>query len=106
MQSDDNWALKDTVLQTLVAATVRMRLIRQFTPVFLEILLSWLSPATAEIMDEVLTALHGSSVPSADRQLFERHLWKTVFADLAAGDVSTVKSLVAESWNAPSCHGD
>jgi hypothetical protein len=95
--SGGRWTIKDTMLQVLAAVSVRMRLIRQFTPAFLEILLSSLSPAVAKIMGEILTALHSFPVPSADLKRFERNLWETVFAGLAAGDTLTAKSIVDEA---------
>lgn len=97
-KSDGYRVFKDTVLQALFAVPARMRLVRQFTPAFLEILLSLFSPAAAKVMGEVLTELHGSAVPSADLKSFERNLWETAFADLAAGNILTARGLVIESW--------
>lgn len=98
--SGGHWISKDVMLRTLVAAPVRMRLVRQFTPSFLELLLSLLSPATARVMNLVLIALHVSAVPSADLKSFERNLWNTLYAHLAANDILSARSLVMEAWRA------
>ncbi len=99
-KSGGRWVLKDEIIQALIAAPARKRLVRQFTPSSLEVLLSLLSPATARIMNLVLIALHISAIPSADLKSFKRYLWETMFANLTVTDIRSTRSLVREAWRA------
>lgn len=92
--------LKDKIIRTLDVEPSRKRLIRQFTPPSLEVLLSLLSPATSRTMNVILIALHVSVIPSADLKIFERYLWNTVFANLTVSDFLSARILVGEAWRA------
>lgn len=92
-------AANDAVLAVLASATIRKRLIRQFSPVFLEALLSMLSPVGKTVMDEALQFLRGSDEPPAATKQFEQHLWETAFAKVAAREIFTSTKLVGETWD-------
>ncbi|MEN6620785.1 MAG: contractile injection system tape measure protein [Smithella sp.] len=99
-RSGGHWVLKNKIIQTLDFASSRKRLVRQFTPSSLEVLLSLLSPAISRTMNLVLIALHISAIPPADLKIFEQYLWNIVFANLAATDILSARSLVGEAWRA------
>lgn len=94
----DPFAERDEMLRTLADGTVRKRLIRQFSPALLETLISLLSSEDKTVMDGVLQALRSSAMSSVDKKHFERVLWETVFAKLAAGRALTSTELVGEVW--------
>lgn len=77
---------------------VRERLIRQFSLVFLETLLSRLSSEAAAIMAGVLEVLRDAEVSLAGLKNFERCVWERMFSNIAAGRVSSPSSLVGEAW--------
>lgn len=94
------FAGSDEMLRTLADVTVRKRLVRQFSPALLEILISLLSSEGKTVMDGVLQALLSSGIPSVDKKHFERVIWETAFAKLAAGHTLTSMELVGEAWYA------
>jgi len=81
------------VTDALACASARDRLVRQFSPAFLENLLSLLSPEAGKIMAGLLRTLTDSGLAASERKSLERHLWQTVFAQLAAGRVPTARHL-------------
>ena len=91
-------AVNDAFLRVLASTTARQRLIRQFSSVFRETLLSFLSPAAKSVVDGIVPALRSSTVPLADITPFEQQLWEIVFADVAAGKVLLARRLVGDSW--------
>lgn len=96
---DLNRLVNEAMLRVLASETVQKRLIRQFSPAFLENLLTLLSPEDQKITDGVLETLHRSAVPSVELKLFERHLWKAAFAMVAKGKPFTsMDHLVSEAW--------
>ncbi|OQZ04845.1 MAG: hypothetical protein B6D34_01040 [Candidatus Brocadia sp. UTAMX1] len=88
----------DEMLRTLADAIVRKRLVRQFSPVLLETLVSLLSSEGRSVMANVLQIIRSSAIPSVDRKYFERVLWETVFAKLAEGHALTSTELIREAW--------
>jgi len=89
-----------SVLRVLASATARQRLIRQFSPVFLETLLSLLSPAAKSVVDGIVPVLRRATAPLADLTAFVHQLWEIVFADVAAGQVPLTRHLVGDAWHA------
>ena len=92
--------LNDRIFPALASATVRQRLVRQFSPVFLETLLSLLSPEDKKVIDEVLRVLRNSSVPSVEEKFLEKQLYETAFSYVATGNVLSEIHLVCEAWYA------
>ena len=88
----------DEVRRLLDSPTVRERLIRQCSSVFLETLLSRISPEAAAIIAGVLEILRDSEMSLAGLKDFERRLWERVLSNIAAGRVSSPSSLVGEAW--------
>lgn len=96
-------AINEAALRTLASPIAKKRLIHQFSPVFLETLLSLLSPEGKKIMNGVLKALHSPDTPPVDMPLvdtknFERQLWGMVFSNLARGSSIAPTYLVGETW--------
>ena len=96
--------LNDAVIRVLASAHVRQRLLRQFSPLFSQTLLSLLSPEGKAVMDGLLHALRSSEV-AEKMAAFERQLWDTAFGGIAAGKLLTQAYLVAETWRALSERG-
>ncbi|GJQ22223.1 MAG: hypothetical protein HBSAPP01_00130 [Candidatus Brocadia sapporoensis] len=94
----DPFAGRDEILRTLAGVTVQKRLVRQFSPALLEILIALLSSEGKTVMDGVLQTLRSSAMASDDRKYFERVLWETAFAKLAEGRALTSMELVGEAW--------
>ena len=93
--------LKARLCPALASTTVRQRLIRQFTPVLLETLLSLLASEDKKVVDGILRVLRSSSVASVEAKYFEKQLWETVFAQIAADSILSERSLVREAWYHP-----
>ena len=89
----------DAISQALASATVRQRLIQQFSPVFLEALLLTLSPEAKSVIGEIVAILRSASVSSDEITPFEQQFWQSVFADVAANHAVSAKHLVSESWH-------
>lgn len=87
-------------LQVLAEGAVRKRLVRQFSPFFLETLLTLLAPAGKKVMDTLLQTLNRAEAPSAAGKHFARKLRETVFARVAAQNAITATDLVEEARGA------
>jgi hypothetical protein len=98
--SENFYVATETYMRVLASATVRRRLVRQFSPVLLADFLALLSPAGKRIMDEVIPLLHSSDEFPADTKHFEQLLWETVFARVAARKVMSSVELIDETWDA------
>ncbi|MVM33491.1 hypothetical protein GO755_25870 [Spirosoma sp. HMF4905] len=92
-------AFVDSIRSILSSAPVRNRLIRQFSPVFLEILFTRLSPANQPILHAVLTVLHATGSEPAELALVTRQLWETAFVHLAEHRQMTEQQIVSEVWH-------
>lgn len=92
--------IRDALLSALASATVRQRLIRQFSPRFWETLLSLLSPAAKSVVDGIVPLLHSAAVSSAAITVFEQQLWQNIFAAVATGATLSARRLIGESWRA------
>lgn len=91
---------RDAVHRLLESAAVRQRLVRQFSPFFLNTFVSLLSPGSVEIMASLLERLgHFVVTPERARDL-ERVFWDTLLADVAAGKPVTSTGLVGEALRA------
>lgn len=91
-------ARNEAILRTLASPIAAKRLVHQFSPVFLETLLSLLSPEGKKVRDGVLKALRSPDTPPVDTTHFERQLWETAFSNLAGGGVMASTYLVGEAW--------
>jgi hypothetical protein len=97
----ETWhTVRDAVVRMLESATVRQRLIWQFSLEFRETLLSLLSREAESVVDGIVSALSSSTIPLAEIASFEYQLWEILFADIAAGRVLGAHRLVSESWDA------
>jgi hypothetical protein len=88
----------DTIIGVLAFAGVRKRLISQFSPVFLAILLARLSPEGKKVMDGILPALRSFDAPPVAVKQFEKQLWETAFALIGTAGALTEKIIVGETW--------
>ena len=86
----------EQVRQVLVSAAARKRLIWQFTPTLLRMLLTRLTPAGAAAMENMLQVLDNGKAPPAERRQIERLLWESAVARAAAGRPVTAEVLVRD----------
>lgn len=84
-------------LRVLGSATARQRLVSQFSPGFLALLMARLSPEAGRVVDTVVRTLRSTPEPTLGSG-FEREIWNAAFGDVAAGDDPTATSLVATAW--------
>jgi hypothetical protein len=85
-----------TIVDAIASVAAQKRLVRQFSPEFLEIVLTMLSPQGASALGEVLTTLGTLDIASGSIGTFSRQLWQVAFAGVAAGRSFTAAALVAE----------
>ena len=74
---------KRLLLEVLIAQEVRQRLVRQFTPAFVEIVLRSLSPEVAVAVAGIESRLGGWSAPGAAHR-FGRHVFEVALATVVA----------------------
>jgi len=75
----------DTLADEIGSVAAQKRLVRQFSPEFLEIVLTMLSPQGAGALGEVLAQLGTPDIAPGSIGAFSRHLWQAAFAGVAAG---------------------
>ena len=98
-ESNPHWRSQiDTLRATLMSATIRQRLTRQFSPIFLGRLLARISPTAQAAINPILVVLKNVDVQADITILVERLLWETAFARTAVGAPITEKLLVRETW--------
>jgi hypothetical protein len=85
------------VLRALARATVRKRLVRQFSARFLEALLAALSWQGMAALNGVVRTLRNSGAPADAARLFEQALWEAAFAKAATGAATTREDLDSEA---------
>ncbi len=90
------FAVRDAVRPLLDSAIVRRRLIRQFSPLFLNTLVSLLSPGSDAIVAGAMKRLGASAASSVWAANTERVLWETYLAHVAAGRTVTSADLIEE----------
>jgi hypothetical protein len=91
-------SIDDTVVQALTATNVRQRLMRQFSPVFIETFISRYSPEGKKAMEAIVQSLRSSDVPPVAVKRFEKQLRETALALIATGKAITEQPLVSETW--------
>ena len=97
--SASSGSLRNSILAALTSATARQRLVRQFSPAFLETLCAMLSPEGKKAIDEVLRVLRSSSASSSTAKFFEKRLWETAFSHIATGHTLSAINIVGEAWS-------
>ncbi len=88
-------AVKDALLRLLRSANVRQRLVRQFTPIFLQALLSEVWPQASLIAEAALRSLPAVESP-LERKKLVRQFWETLLAKVATGGQLSAEQLLAE----------
>lgn len=91
---------RDAVHRLLESAAVRQRLVRQFSPFFLNTFVSLLSPGSERVMAGFLERLRRSVAAPEQARDLERVFWDTLLADVAAGKPVTSTGLVGEALRA------
>ena len=81
---------------TLSAASVRRRLMNQFSPHMVALLCGWLSPSARRALDEIMRIIGSADLPSAERHEFEAQLWDCALVSIARQSTVTPTSLVGE----------
>lgn len=80
---------KNEVIETLSSATARKRLIRQFTPAFLESLIELISTEGKKVLGGILPLLRSSDTSLVDPKRLEQEVWECAFACIASGSLLT-----------------
>lgn len=75
---------RDGIVRELAGETARKRLVRQFSPAFLTVLLSLLSPEANKAVEKALSAIRHLHIRPDEHANFERLVWETVFSFVAA----------------------
>lgn len=78
------------LLQTLTSPTARQRLTRQFSPLFLQTLVTRLSTDSRPVVDQVLQALPAAITSTTEASAVTRLVWEVVFAQLAHTPLDSV----------------
>ncbi len=93
---------KEALHRALYAVPGRNRLVRQFSPVFLETLLSLLSPEGNDVLTGILQTLHHGhgELPSVSGKQFIHLLWETVFKKVAVRQPVSGMALIVEAFMA------
>lgn len=86
--------------RALASPVPRARLMRQFSPDFLEIVLAILSPVAGSSLDEVRRVLDGCALPASQRAGLERQLWEELLAQVATGRAPSARYLAESAWRA------
>ncbi|HPU78951.1 contractile injection system tape measure protein [Accumulibacter sp.] len=92
-------AYRTELLDAIGSAAVRKRLATQFSNGFLEDLLAGLAPRSLDAIREVFVLLEKSALAVSARRRFNRRLWQSALAGLAAGTPWTARSLVVATWD-------
>lgn len=87
----------DAVRRLLESSAIRKRLVRQFSPLFLNRFVSLLSPGPDEVIGALLERLGRSLAIPMQMKALERVLWETLLAEVAAGKPVTSAGLVGEA---------
>jgi contractile injection system tape measure protein len=87
-----------SVFPLLASATVRTRLIRQFSQKFLEQMFSLLSPVGIKALDEVFQVFRRAAPSLIDVKDFERRIWETAFTGVVTGAPLTARDIVSKTY--------
>ena len=77
---------KNEVIETLASAIARKRLVQQFTPVFLEVILELLVTEGNVVLAEMLSLFRSSDSELMNAKRLEQELWECAFACIASGN--------------------
>ena len=86
---------KGLILSTLNAPTARKRLVRQFSPLFMTILLDNFSLEGKKIITAILPVQQN---PDTEVKQFEQLLWETLFAFIATNQTLSETAIITEAW--------
>ena len=82
------------------SATVRARLVRQFSPDFLDTLLDGIAPECAAVVRDVLEEFAETGSTAQDLKSLSEQVWQTAFLMGASGERPTADTLIAETLRA------
>ena len=88
------------LMDAIGTATVRTRLVRQFSPDFLDTLLAAIAPESATAMRDVLRELAETGIAAHVLKSFSEQVWQTAFLRGASGERPTAETLIAETLSA------
>jgi hypothetical protein len=95
---------REQLRHVLTTATVRHRLVQQFSLPFRISLLARFWPEAIRLLNSITDIMRGPDYASIEAQLgpalvhFERQLWEAGLARLTASNTATATELVAETW--------
>jgi hypothetical protein len=84
------------ILDTLHSEIARKRLVKQFSPLFMNYLLEKISPDSKKIFIKILPKFSNSS---SSIKAFEQQLWETVFYFIVTGKTITETAIIDTVWN-------
>ena len=87
-----------SILETLFFASVRQRLLRQFSNRFLTVLFQRLAPNAEKIREEIIQLLQNSAVPIDELKYFKRQLWETILQQVAWRRTFSAYELIRATW--------
>ncbi len=88
------------ILEALFFASVRQRLVRQFSVSFLAVLLRHLAPDAEKTRSEIIQLLQNSAVSTGDLKYFDRQLWETILQQVAWRRIFSATELIRATWQA------
>lgn len=91
-------AATEHVRRTLMSATARKRLVRQFSLLFLQRFVSLLAPGAEGVIVALWDSLGSHGGKSPQTKELKRLLWEVLFTTVAAGRSVTSSGLVSEVW--------
>ncbi|MES2734068.1 MAG: contractile injection system tape measure protein [Bacteroidota bacterium] len=90
---------KEALLRTLVTATARKRLLRQFSVHFRDRLLARFAPAARETVENIRKSLYTSGIETTAIERFTNQLTEVALARMAKGETTTEKQLIGDAWH-------
>jgi len=87
---------KADLCDALSSASVRRRLMNQFSPRMVGLLCEWLSPGVKQALDEIMRIIGRADLPRSDRHKLEAQLWESALVCVAENRPSTPIDLVGD----------
>lgn len=85
----------DLILGALRSTSARKRLVSQFSPLFMSLLLEKLAPEGKKMITATLPIQQN---PDTAVKQFERQLWETLFTFIATGKTLSETAIITEAW--------
>jgi hypothetical protein len=87
---------KAELSDALISASVRRRLVNQFSVRMVDLLCGWLSPSVKQAVDEIMRIIGRADLPLTDRHECEAQLWDCALVCVASQRTITLIDLVGD----------